>query len=83
MPSLCDKSLKSLVEAVARKTTGYSSVEAQGGGTVHQDIHPLEEDHSNRGKEDHWESSSSKARDKEVVAIQHEDHSQEARCFSY
>ena len=56
-----------LVEA--RRTTGYSSVEALGKGTVCQDVHPSKEDHSNRGKEDHLATSSStKAGDVEEVA---------------
>ena len=49
--------------SVARRTTGLSSVEAPGGGTVCQDIHPLQ-GHRNRGKEDHQAiSNSRKARE--------------------
>ena len=38
--------------AVARRTNGLSSAEALGGGTVHQDVHPPQEGHRSRGKED-------------------------------
>ena len=36
--------------AVARRTTGQQCVEALGGGTVCQDIHPPQEGHINRGR---------------------------------
>ena len=51
--------------SVARRTTGLSSVEALGGGTVHQDGHPPWEGQSNQGKEDLVASSSTQAGDKE------------------
>ena len=51
--------------SVARRTTGFSNVEALGGGTVCQDGHPPQEGQSSRDKEDTVESHSTKAGDKE------------------
>ena len=46
------------VMSVARRTTGLRCVEALGGGTVPQDVHPPHTSHS-RGEKDHWATGSS------------------------
>ena len=55
--------------AVARRTTRSNSVQALGGGTVYQDVHPSQEGHRNRGKEDTPATSSTKARDVEEEVV--------------
>ena len=56
--------------AVARRTTGHSSITALEGGTVCQDIHPPQEGHRSKGKEDPPVAShSTKAGDKEEEVV--------------
>ena len=71
--------------SVTRRITWLSNVEALGGGTAHQNVHPPWEDHRNRSKEDPLATSSStkaetRRRRRRWWPVLQEVHSHETRC---